>query len=147
MTDLPKPTVEAKRYDVERLMLGVIRVSRRRRMQRGQARELRILRRWAERQWRKLESEWAAIGDVRITYSEDHADLFIRNEGAYRVDQRAVRRDADWDTTMGSVRLDSTADAIQIAVQRGEWPAPPAEAWTDEEDEACDCDCHAWPVQ
>lgn len=134
------PHYESRRYDIERVMLGtswlddarVIRVSRKRQAERGPQRENRTLARWIVRQWSKLESEWSAIGTTTISYDDGHSDLFIRNLGAYRVDQRAVRRDADWDATVGDRRLDVSSDAIEIAVMRGEWPEPPA---------GCDCDC------
>ena len=137
-------TFESKRYDIERLMIGtswlgearVIRVSKRRQVERGMDQGAEIaLRKWARRQVRRMAAEWHPIGDVEISYSEDQSDLFIRNQGAYRIDQRAVRIDDDWRAAWVDGKapsFDTTADAVEIAILRGELPKPPP---------GCSCDC------
>lgn len=132
---------EAKRYAVERVEIGtswlgdsrVIRVDRKRQAARDMDRGAEVtLRKWARRQWRKLSGEWHAVGRVEIVYGEDASDLFIRNQGAYRVTQRAIRIDDDWRASVGESHIDTQAASVEIAVLRGEMPKPPV---------GCDCDC------
>ena len=116
-----------REYRVRRLMLGatpmfdeldaprVLRVRRARQADRGPERELRSLRRWGERQWRRLFAEhWIRVGDLEITYGEP-GDLWIRNMGAYRVDQRAIERDALTEAWSGGLEpLSISAHSIEI---------------------------------
>ena len=121
-------------YLVERLMLGtswlgdarVIRIRRDRSARRGPARETDTLIRWAARQWRRLEALYFPIGDVEVSVSDEHPDLFIRNQAAIRVDQRAIRIDdalrrwlelgpgpqGGFDSRAGIVEID-VPDAVQ----------------------------------
>lgn len=133
--EYPTATVDEKRYPVERVMLGtswvgrvmrVVLVSQRRHAARDPLHEVAVLERWAARQWRRLyAATWHAVGEVEISYSEHQTDLFLRNLGAYRVDQRAIRRDEDWDRAMGDKAFDTRADEVAIAIVRGELPKPP----------------------
>lgn len=98
-------TADGQRRPVRRLMIGtswlggetrVIVVSRRRMVERGPDRALGALRRWAYRGIARLEAAgWQVIDGPSIRYSDEAAELFLRNVGAYRIDVPAVRRDGD----------------------------------------------------
>ena len=112
-----------KTYPVERIMLGTrdvggfraIVVNNRRQAQRGPAKTGHTLERWARRQWRKFEADWERIGNPEISIS-DHGDLWLRNQAAIRLDQRAVRRDADLAKWLDGkpLRADIRANLIEV---------------------------------
>lgn len=97
-------TGTARMYPVQLLMFGtsqlgesrIIRVQRRNLGRRSYEGIEHSLRRWADRQRRRLAADWHPVGSPRISYSEDAFELFARNMGAYRVDQRAIRIDDDF---------------------------------------------------
>ena len=129
-------TWRAKTYPIEPVKVAWLRLSNRRRAERGPLREARTIERWARRQWRSYEALWHRIGNPRVSL-HDAGDLFIRDMVGLLIEQRAVRRDAEWDAAE-MPDFDTHSDAISIPILVGEMPKPPA---IPSEDDECDCSC------
>ena len=129
---------EVRRYGIERLELARLNCTERRHIQRSSEQIGRTVERWARRQWRhKPSGAWAKVGAPQVALYQ-HPDLWIQGRFELVIEQRALRRDEDWNATMGESEIDTDAAVVEIAVRRGEWPQPPPESWADD---VCDCDC------